>query len=246
MNKEPKTGCFFTYDKNDRAVVIEWHKTNILAAELADFKKEVSDFAAQITAESETNFLKSYPEAVQTDGFLKSCQPLFENGSQGVDWDKVIYILQSSIKQFYTMDLSLFGPAIINKLIDDVYFFASVKDVETQKLLGFMMTSITPVLPKGDIKLINLVIASDEQKCGLEQLLLSSIIKILPQVKRIFTMVRPTNVDVQRTFEVCGFMEDKNPIEDPNHPIHKEHFIVLEYKIDQSNVLQRAAMQLVE
>lgn len=242
--KEKNSGFFHAQDQSGRAVIIEWHKAGILALELANFKKQVSDLASQVTASSETQFLQVHPEAVSSGGFLKACEPLFAQGVELVDWGKVEETLQASIKQFYTVDISLFGAEVINKLIDDVYFFASIKDKKTEKLLGFLMASITPALPAGDIKLINLIVEPAQQHSGLQQLLLASLIKVLPQVKRIFTMVRPVNNEAQDVFAECGFVQDYNPIQDPNHPIDQNHLIVLEYKMEQSDLLQDVTDQL--
>jgi hypothetical protein len=243
-NQKHTAGCFFAHDDSGRAIVITWHKTNIVAGELACFKREVSDLASQVTAASEAQFLKNFPDAVSSGGFLKSCEPLFADGVEFVDWVAVEQKLQESIKQFYLMDLSVFGQAMIDKLMDDVYFFAMVRDQATSQLLAFIMSSITPALPKGDIKLINLVIAPCEQEKGLEALLLGSLACVMPEVKRIFTAVRPTNNLVLEGLGACGFVEDKNPIQDPYHPIDSKHFVVLECKADQSELLQKTAERL--
>ena len=243
-NQEPKNGCFFARDNNDCAVIIEWHKTNILAPQLAEFKKEVSDLASQVTASSETEFLKCFPAAISSGGFLKSCEPLFAQGVERVNWIAIEQKLQESIKQFYRADLSLFGQEIINKLMQDVYFFALVRDQTTSQLLGFIMSSITPALPEGDIKLINLVIVPQEHGTGLEELLLSSILYVLPHIKRIFTMVRPTNNNMLQELATCGFTKDKKPMQDPHHPIDNKYLVVLEYKTDVSDVLQKTSARL--
>lgn len=244
-HQEQKTGCFFAQDNNGYDIVIEWHVTNILALELALFKKEVSDLACQMTAASEMQFLKRFPDAISTGGFLKSCEPLFANGADYVDWAAVEQTLQTSIKQFYLADLSKFGQAIIDMLINDVYFFAAVRDQKTSQLLGFTMSSITPALPKGDIKLINLIIAPGEQEKGLEILLLGSLLRVLPDIKRMFISVRPTNSNALQMLATCGFVEDENPIQDPHHPIDRNHLIVLECKVDESNALQEGAERLL-
>lgn len=243
-NQNHTAGCFFTQDDSGRAIVIEWHKTNIVARELALFKREVSDLASQVTAASETQFLKSFPDAVSSGGFLKSCEPLFAQGVEHVDWIAVEQKLQESIKQFYLIDLSVFGQAMIDKLMDDVYFFAMVRDQATSQLLGFVMSSITPALPKGDIKLINLVIAPHEQEKGLEALLFGSLVCTMPEVKRIFTPVRPTNNLVLQALNTCDFVEDKNPVQDPYHPIDSKQFVVLECRVDQSDIVQKTAERL--
>jgi hypothetical protein len=246
MNNFPQEqrGHLFACDKNGRHIMIEWYLTTITSSCLADFKKEVSDIASMVTAQSEAEFLKHFPEAVSSGGFLKSCELLFAHGVEQVNWMVVEQKLQDSIKQFYQADLSCFGQEIINKLMHDIYFFAAIRDQSTSQLRGFLMSSITPALPAGDIKLINLIVSPHEENNSLEKLLLGSLIRMLPQAKRIFTMVRPTNTYTLQTLESCGFIEDENPIQDPHHPIDTKYLTVLEYKTNQSNILQKTAESL--
>ncbi len=245
-HQSQKYGKFFASDKDGRNVVIEWHIANIVAPELAQFKKEVSDLASQVTAVSEAQFLKHFPDAISSGGFLKSCEDLLAQGADQVDWMAVEQKLQETIKQFYLADLSKFGQEIINRLIGDLYFFALVREQATSQLLGFVMSSITPALAKGNIKLINLIICPQAQNQGLEKLLLGSLIRVLPEVKRVFTMVRPTHQIALKVLETCGFVEDKNPIQDPHHPIDTRYLVVLECKVDQSGVLQKSSERLFQ
>jgi hypothetical protein len=245
MNNYPKeqNGLIFACDKNGRHLVIEWHITNITSPTLAHFKREVSDLASQVTARSETEFLKQFPDAVSSGGFLKSCEPLLTHDSEHIDWKEVEQTLQQSLKQFYTADLSLFGAETISKLKHDIYFFAAIRNQATSQLLGFLMSAITPALPKGDIKLINLIVSSQEN--DLEKLLLDSL-AALPQAKRIFTMIRPTGAHMLQALQSYGFTEDKAPVQDPHHPLDKRYFVVLEYTIDKPSLIQEVDHRLFE
>lgn len=133
-----KSGQLIAIDAIGVPVIIDWHMTSILSPDIAAFKKEVSDLAAHVTAEMEVQFLHKHPEGVSSGGFLKACEPLFAEGIDTIDWELVTLTLEKSIKQFYLMDLSKFGEDIINKLIDDVYFFASIRNQETDAILGFI------------------------------------------------------------------------------------------------------------
>jgi ribosomal protein S18 acetylase RimI-like enzyme len=108
------------------------------------------------------------------------------------------------------------------------------------------MSSITPALPYGDIKIINIVVAPNAQATGLEKLLVSALYKSIPIIKRMFIITRPTNYMGLDAYEQCGFVQDNNPIQDPNHAIAMEHFVVLEYKTEQSDIIQISANRLIE
>lgn len=246
MTAKKKSGQYHAQDKNGMPITIEWHITDILSPELATFKKNVSDLSAQVTAAIETELLHQRPEAVHTSRFFKACEPLLTQGSDQVNWQTVEETIKTSIKQFYLMDMTKFGQEVIRMLINDVYFFASVKDQKTNTLLGCIMSSITPALPYGDIKIINIAIKRSEQMNGLEKLLISALYKTIPTIKRMFIITRPTNSIGLGAYEQCGFAQDNNPIQDPNHVLAMEHFVVLEYKTEQSETIQNTANKLIE
>jgi hypothetical protein len=240
-----KAGQLITNDASGSPVVIDWHITDILSPDIAAFKKDVCNLAAEVTAAMEVQFLHKHPETVSQGGFAKACEPLFAQGIENVDWQAVQETLQATIKQFYLMDISKFGAEIINKLTEDVYFFASIKDQKTDTLLGFIMSAITPALPYGDIKVINVVVAPEAEKRELEKILLSTIFNVIPQVKRMFTITRPTNIKTLAAYSACGLTQDYNPVQDPNHQITMNHFVVFEYRTEQSDILQKTAKTLI-
>ena len=202
INKTSETsGQFETVDQNT-PIILEWYRTDILSPKLATLKKEVSDMAAQTTATTEVEFLRKFPEAVSQEFLLKPCISLFENGPKNVNWELVEKTIQETIKQFYSTDIQSFGPEVIKSLIDDVYFFITIKDKKTEEILGFTILSITPAMDYGTIKLINLALKPSNQSPDLDKLLLSSIFQIVPQIKRIFTGIRSTNKDTLKINEV--------------------------------------------
>lgn len=233
---------FTLHDASKKQIIVQWHMADIISPILAAFKKEVADLAAQTTASSEVEFLRQYPEAVNQEIFLKSCAPFFAQGVDKVDWKAVKTNIETTIKQFYCTDIAVFGEQAIKALSHDVYFFASARKEETCDLLGFCMFAITPQLPYGDIKLINISLeASLDQSLGKQLLaLLFAIIK--PQ--RIFTAIRPTNKQAQDLFASCGFTIDSNPQQDPNHALKLTYFTCMEYEADVTNDLQTIAKTL--
>lgn len=228
-------------DQLNRSVIIEWKTSDILSPDLAAFKKGIADIAAKTIAPTEAVFLKAFPEALSSEMFLNPCTPLFANGLDAVDWTAVEATIESTIKQFYLTDLSKFGADMLKPLLNDIYLFSTLKDKETNSTLGFMICGITPALPYGEIKLINMVVVEEEQNKGLEGLLISSILNVIPQTKKIFCFVRPTNVSALAQYQDLGFTKDLHPIEDPNHKVNMDYLIRLQYKTNESNILQNIA-----
>lgn len=243
---DKKSGKFETKDKFGSPIILNWSATDIISQELSIFKKNVSSLAAQTTAATETEFLRIYPEAVNQEMFLKPCINFFANGPEAVNWKLVEEQIESTIKQFYLMDMSKFGEAVIKPLLDDIYFFATIKNKNAEEILGFIMFAITPALAYGDIKLINLAVKTSEQNRELDKTLISFIFKILPKTKRIFTGVRPTSSNIINRYNSYGFTQDLNPAQDPNHIINPKYFTILQYKAEQSNILQKIADTLIK
>ncbi len=232
----PVEGRIETKDADGAPITLEWKKAGILSPDLAHFKKTISELASEELSRSELQFLRTYPEAVSQELFLKSCAPLLECGPENADWDAIKEKIQETIKQFYLMDLTKFAPEIIAPLLDDIYIFATLKNQD--ELLGFILFSVTPALTQGNIKLINLVVRSTKSHLGLEKILLNSIFKLLPQTTRIFVYTRPSNETAIQMYHSFGFTEDTNPFQDPNHKVNAKYLTSFDYKTNTSTLLQ--------
>lgn len=220
--------------------ILEWKKGDILSPELARFKSDLSDVAAEKLSRSELDFLKANPEAASSELFLRACQPFLEVGVENADWDAIQETIRSSVKQFYLADLSKFGSDIIKPLLNDVYFFATARKVDEKELLGFLLFSITPALPFGDVKVINFFI---EEDVNLPKILMSLVFKILPRTRRIFLYARPTDSAALDMYTSMGFGKDESPFQDPAHKINPKYLTALDYRIEKSTILQQIAQK---
>lgn len=232
---------FTVNDRLGSPLIIEWTQADILSPVLAQFKKSHCELACQALAPMEVQFLHAHPEAVSQELFLRACAPLFEHGPEAVDWQEVETTIQSAIRQFYLMDLSSFGEALIKPLLDDVYFLVSVKTAESNERIGFAMFAVTPALSFGNVKLINIAYQPQGNDRGLDLLLMSSIFAILPQTERIFLYTRPTNTIMLENYAQWGFARDFHPEEDPNHKVNEAYLMCLEYRTENSSALQETA-----
>lgn len=227
-----------------RVIVIEWKKVDILSPNLAIFKKDLSDLAAEKISESELVFLKAYPEAASSELFLSTCKPLLENGIENVDWHAIKDAIKASVKQFYLADLSKFGSDMIKPLLDDIYFCATARRQDKKEPLGFLLFSITPALPFGDVKVINFFLKENSPNSELRNILMGLVFKILPQTQRIFLFARPTDSAALEMYAFMGFEKDENPFQDPSHKINHQNLVSLDYKIENSEILQRAVKEI--
>lgn len=250
QKKNIKTaGQFSAHDKLGTPVIIEWQKTTLFAPEFAILMKAAWSIARNAYTEDEMQFLRSYPEVVNTEDestgeFYKPFKSLFKNGLDRVDWNKVKEVMQEALKPHFIFDASTWGPEVTAMFAKDICYGITVKDTQTQKLLGFITFMIRPSYAPGDVKMMITGIDKAYLNRDLDRLLMSLIIKINPDIKRICTCVRVTNNTTLKNYNSWGFANTDNPILD--HPHNFKHWIFLEYKTSTSNLLQKAADGLVE
>ncbi len=241
-SQEEVSGKFLAQDKSGASIILEWIKTDIQSTDYVAGMKSIAEIASQAFAKVELQFLREHPEAVVQDQYLKQYIPFFENGAEAVDWKSVESKLQSNLKQMHEMDLSGYGPDVLKPYINDVYYFVIIKDQATKKPLGYANFSIAPEYTHGDIKVTGIGVAPLAQNRGLGKLLMSSIFKIAPQIHRIFLSTRVTNENALRAYLSWGFTPDLSSIQEPNMKIIKEHWSYMEYKTENSDVLQKTAI----
>jgi len=242
--QQKRSGTFLAQDKHGAPVILQWMETDILSPNYAAGMKSIAEIASQAFATVELQFLRKHPEAVAQDEHLKQYEPFFQKGSESVDWQAVENKIQSNLKQMHEMDLSSYGPDILKPFINDIYFFAVAKDQATLAPLGYITFSIAPEYADGDIKVTGIGIAPAKQNSGLGKLLMSSIFAIAPQIKRIFLYTRVTNENALRAYRSWGFVPDPKPMQEKSHKIIQNHWSFMEYKIENSDILQKIAATL--
>ncbi len=242
IKKSKLSGQFLGKDKFDSPVIIEWHKTSMRAPEYATLMKQVADLAAQAFLPVEMQFLKTHTEVMTNpDAYFQHFEPFFAEGVEHVDWKAIEQKIQSVLQSFYEIDISTLPEETAKVLADDIYFMVTIKQKDTGALLGFITFLIRPDYAYGDIKVTSIAVTPTEQNRGLAKLLMASIFNIAPQIKRIFLCTRVTNDTALRAYQSWGFIKDLNPIQDPHYKFNLNHWTFMEYKTDQSDVLQEVA-----
>ena len=251
ITKTKPSGTFMTKDKFDRPIILEWKALTLKSPEFAPTMRSFCDIACAAYTPVEVAFLKTHTDQETQDEYCKPFDALFKDSQQETqwqdfkkalkdkDWPKVEALMALPLKQIYTMDYSKFGSS------PDLHIFVAAKDGQTKALLGFIEFFVTPTYPFGDIKSPSFAIAPSEQNRGLGKLLMSSILKIVPsECKRIFLSTRITNEIAQKAYAAWGFTPDANPIQEPYFQQKSEHWIFMEYKVDQSDILQKTTEKL--
>ena len=106
---------------------------------------------------------------------------------------------------------------------------------------------IIPEHEYGDIKCNAFAVAKEEQNCGLGKMLRSSILLIIPGIKRLLSCPRITNTIAQKAYVNWGFVIDNNPkTEEHHYTYNKDHWVFFEYRVDNATSLQETAETLIE
>ena len=233
------SGQFVSKDKRGNPVDIKWYKRDAQSLDFSQLMRQIAQPTAESFASVETTFLRAYPDLVFKEKYFESFQPFFKAGVEKVDWERVEAKMKDYIKSFHEADFSQLSK-------DDIYFFVMVTNKETEEMVGLAVFFVTPLYREGDIKVINIAVRPQDRSRGLGKLLMSSILKIVPKIRRIFLMTRVTNDTAINAYLRWGFTKDPNPIQHPGHPFDPEHWISLEYKVDASDTVQKMAEKLSE
>jgi len=243
-HKEQKSGHFIAQDKTGAAVVLEWHKTNIVSPDFALLMKDAWIFARDAYVPVEMDFIKAFPEVVGIEPYFASFEPLFRDGVSHVDWDAAEKIMETILKGHFVFDPVQFPKQVVEMFEKDTSVFVAVKEQSTGKMLGFITFLIRANYAMGDVKVMSFAVDVAHQKRGLGKLLMSSIFKIVSDVKRIFLCTRVTNTVALNAYRSWGFVIDENPVLD--HAFNLHHWTFMEYKTEQSDILQKIAETLTE
>ncbi|MFC1845722.1 GNAT family N-acetyltransferase [Candidatus Dependentiae bacterium] len=230
-------GIFSAHDKQKTPIYLEWKIRNAKAPDFANISADIANVSANAFTSVEVSFLQAYPDVVQKDEHFKAIKPLFKNGPEHVDWERVKNNMHETIEQIFLGDFSMLDP-------NWLFIFVEAKNKDHRQL-GAIQFLILPQYADGDIKVTSIAVQPEAQGKGIGRLLMSTIFKIIPGIKRIFLNTRITNRNAINAYQAWGFVKDTNPTDDPFIQL-KEHWINLEYKTSASDRLQKTAEQMID
>lgn len=239
------SGSFLAKDKIGVPVILEWQKTNLLKPEFATAMKGIAEIGVAAFESVEMEFLYKYPEVVSKDNFFKSFEPLFKNGVEVVNWSAVSEQMRSTLQGHFIFDSTKFSKEMASMFANDICFFVAIKDQAAKTMLGYITFLLKPEYSYGNCKVTGMAVIPTAQNRGLAKLLMSSIFKIAPDLKRIFLCTRVTNTTALRAYSSWGFTKDLDPVQDPHYKFNLEHWTFMEYKQEQSDILQKTAEFLI-
>ncbi|MFH1832533.1 MAG: GNAT family N-acetyltransferase [bacterium] len=212
--QEQTSGSFPALDKkgapiiiNGSEVTLEWRK--VTGWEMAlDFFQQILPVKAEAFADESLNFLddtfqvkKEYSVAV-TD-YYKEDPKALDAQIEAAKQDR-------KVRVDFTLQIEQQQVEMLKKIVQDqkvplVEFFAVVAKNKKNEILGFTAFHINPELVKGDVSLESLAIMPMFQGYGLARPLVFSILKIVPDIKRIFLGTNIWLTKAQITYNALGF-----------------------------------------
>ncbi len=240
---QKQSGKFLSKDKQVIPVVLEWSKTSIVSPDYAAAMKDVWAFARDAYTPVEMQFLKAFPEVIGKEPYFKPFEPLFQHGVEHVDWQAAEAMMQSILQGHFIFDPSKFSEQMIKMYGNDSAFLVTIKNPASGSILGFITYLMRANYAPGDIRVMSLAVDTTQQKRGLGKLLMSSIFKIIPEIKRIFLCTRVTNNTALKAYGAWGFVKDEQPVLD--HPFNPDHWSFMDYKTEKSDTLQKTTASLL-
>jgi len=230
-NMNNNKGSFFAYDALGNAVLLKWEEINGKTEKLSEKIKSLTDVLVPAYTQSEVDFARKKPSDVTNDFMLKTLAPLLEKGVEYVDWNVFEEKTKIVLEQFF-MTLDWAGYAGDH----DTNIFVVAVDQKTEKNVGVIQFLITPAFAAHNVKAALCGVIPSAQDRGLEQLLISSVFKLRPDVERIFTDTRSTNQRFISMHEGWGFTQFKGEI---------PGFTDVEYVVGKVDTLQKIADAIV-
>lgn len=200
------SGMYQAHDNLGTSITVEWYLTHLMTPEYVALSAQVSDLAIDLLANVELQFVRSFPESVDTDPiFFEALEPLFSHGVQAVDWHVVEQKIRDQIKGYFIYDFEI-TDELVQFYSDRFACFVMAKDSRTNELLGYITYEAQPDCSYGMLRLTGIAVKPSMQKRGLGKLLLHSIVTIIPNVKDIYVATRVTNAAALAAYSAWGFV----------------------------------------
>jgi|GEM_PF-1499568 len=221
---------FYTQDNQGNPITLKCELVDPTSPKLNQIITQTSEILVQMYTIMELQFAQIHPETVNSEMFLKPIAPLFTRGVEHVDWKAAETQLNSHLRQFLTTtDFAKYGSP------NDVQLFVTAHAPDTNQLLGMIQFLVMPQFDYGTIKVAFFGVQPSAHDHGIEQLLLSSIFQLVPNVSRIFLHTRITHQQAIELYQSMGFTKFAGPL---------PFWIDLEYLTEKAKSLQQTANML--
>lgn len=228
---------FLAQDKFGGHLSIEFETIDPLSSQFSEKLNNISESLANAYMPVEVLFARQFHDSLSRDKFLHSLEPLFKNGIDNVEWPLVEEKTKNILKQFFANDFS--KSLLANKDICSNYthFLIVARNKNSSSPIGAIYCLMSAIDDEQLIRVPVFGISPEAQGRGIGKLLMSAILKQIPDAKKIVLSTRITNENALNSYRVWGFVSSPNTM---------EHWANLEYSVNLSDVLQKTARALTD
>ncbi len=222
-------------DTSDTPVIFELQKIDLESQQFAELIPDLSIVYAKAFTPFAVEFLKAHPDVITTVSDYRPFEPYFKKvGIANVNWSFVHEKIQEAEeKNFQTKELEL--PK------NTIGWIITALDFETREKLGFLIFSVSTTDPYGNIHINAIGFTPVAQRRGLGKRIMSSLFRFLPDISRIYLRVLEANTAARKAYHSYGFRQYTPERMPEKRDDYDPYSLYLEYKTDQSNVLQKIA-----
>ncbi len=196
-----KAGKFMMKNAAGEAISMVWEKIDLSSENFSQEIQSCHEILAQTYTDVELSFAQKFPEKAAQEHFLQSLAPLFAD-TQNIDWINVKSQIKTIFVDFFsTIDFAKFANP------HDVCVFVIAKNRATGAPLGLLQFLVSADYAPNSVKICYYGVKAAAYEKGLDQLLMSTIFKILPITKRIFLHTRATNKTAIHRYASWGFTQ---------------------------------------
>lgn len=226
MNKN--SGTFIAQDTLGNPITLDWQAIPGQTDELCQKIKSIAEILVPAYTKTEVAFAHKDPSLVSNDFMIKSLSPLLEQDS--IDWKLFEQKTQELLEEFFeTTDWKAYSNE------HDLNIFITARDQKTGKNSGVIQFISSSDFATTTIKAALYGVIPEFQNRGIEQLLMSAIFKLRPDIQRIFLHTRSSNEQEIAEYKSWGFTQFEGKL--PN-------WTDLEYLVEKSDILQNKSQQL--
>lgn len=220
---------FLIQNKLGEELSIEFTTIDPLSAQFSEKLHSVSDSLSRAYVPVEVQFARKFSDCLSKDKFLHSIEPLFKDGMDNVMWPEVEEKIKRVLSQFFSHDFPKSFAANKEMSSNFSHFFIVAKDKDTMLPLGAIYCLTSKADHEKIVRVPIFGVSPEAQSRGIGKLLMSAILKCIPNTKKIALSTRITNERAINAYHAWGFVPSPNTM---------EHWANLEYLVEKANGLQ--------
>ena len=220
---------FLTQDKLGRQISIEFEIVDPLSPQFSEKLITVSDSLSRAYVPVEAQFARQFPESLSRDKFLNSLEPFFKEGVSKVEWPLVEASIENILLNFFGDVFSKSLSANKEVCSNFTHFLILAKDKNSPSPLGAIYCMMSNGESEHTVRVPIFGVAPEAQSRGIGKLLMRSILKQIPNAKKIALSTRVTNEKALNAYRSWGFVSSPNTI---------EHWTNLEYSVEHAEGLK--------